>query len=93
MPLVDVKEIPKRKGSGRKGRFPFTPQEVAQAIERLNTKGKVGCGPYTSLKDARTATAHLKNLILATGETPTLTTTAWEDSEGKCYGAIRVRES
>jgi len=98
MGIVAVKDLPKRKQTIRKSKYPFTPEEIQQAAEQLQSKGQVGCGPYepqsTELRAGRSAAQRLKKLVCdATGIDPeTVKTTAWNDDKGD-WGALVLKDA
>lgn len=96
MGIVEVKSLPKRKRSERKSKYPFTPDEIAQAVKQFKAAGRVGCGPYPEggLRAGRSAAQRLKALVCSTGDIDpnTVSTTAWEDDKG-AWGALKLKEA
>jgi len=96
MGIVAVKELPKRKTSERKSKYPFTPEEITAATEQFKKDGRVGAGPYdpsgTPLRAARSAAQRLKALVCEAGKIDpnTVGTTAWSDDKGE-WGALVLK--
>lgn len=98
MGIVAVKELPKRKRTERSSKYPFSPQEIDQAVKQFKSDGKVGCGPYepvgVPLRAARSAAQRLKNLVVQAGDIDpaTVSTTAWADDKGE-WGALVQKQA
>lgn len=91
-PVVQVNQIPPRKSSTRSSKYPFSPQEIAQAHKLVTDKGIAGVGPHESIREARGAAQRLQRLLVEDGlEAGTTSVKGWEDN-GKFFGAVKVRD-
>lgn len=92
---MPIRELTAPTRNTRKAKYPFSADEVKQAIKMLKSGKTPGVGPYegdNALKEARSASQSLVRHIQAVEPDLNVGTKAWTDDNGDGLAIVRLKD-